>query len=257
MSNLKGNQYPVWGINTNYQVFAVNSVGHANTMSKVDFAMRLAISEDGTIWALSTTPDPDGGGSKLFWSNGDGNWTEINTADPGGVSIAGGQGDKCYYLTYDGEIRSMDPSGNSDSIYKGNYIVDFDYGAGMFWAIMPAQEGGIPCLHYTPATAISWKAFQGNPQPFSISADYQGNCIAITDFDPIYYSKDGTSTNSAGAGVAGRALQVSAKNWTFLVSTDANAEGNLLYEWQDIAGGTFEAMSVRGMSVAASYYLKS
>ncbi len=257
MSNSKGNQYPVWGINFNYEVFAVDTNGHANTMSDANFAMKVAISEDGTVWALSTTPDPDGGGSKLFWSNGDGNWTEINTADPGGVSISGGEGDKCYYLTYDGEIRSMDTSGNSTAVYQGNYIVDFDYGAGMFWAIMPEQAGGIPCLQYTSASDISWKAFHGNPEPFSISADYQGNCIAIAGFDPVYYSKDGTSTGSAGAGVAGKALQISAKNWTFLVSTDANANGNLLYEWQDIAGGTFEALAARGMSVAASYYRKS
>ena len=257
MSNSKGNQYPVWGINTNYQVFAINTDGHANTMSDINFAMRVVISEDGIVWALSYTPDPDGGGAKLFWSNGDANWTEINTADPGGVRISGGEGDKCYYLTYDGEIRSMDTSGNSTSVYKGNYIVDFDYGADMFWAIMPEQAGGIPCLQYTHAAAISWKAFQGNPEPYSISTDYQGNCIAIADFNPVYYSKDGSSTGSAGGGVAGRALQISAKNWTFLVSTDANTDGNLSYEWQDIAGGTFEAMSVRGMSVAASYYRKS
>ena len=257
MSNSKGNQYPLWGISISYQVFAVNTDGHATTMSNVSFAMSMAVSEDGTVWVLSTTPDPDGGGSKLFWSNGDGNWTEINTTDPGGVSIAGGEGDKCYYLTSDSEIRSMDTSGNSVSIYKGNYIADFDYGGGMFWALMPEQSGGAPYLQYTPASAISWKVFQGKPQPASISANYQGNCLAVTSADPVYYSKDGSSTNSAGAGVAGKAFIISAKNWTFLLSTDVNSEGNLLYEWQDIAGGTFLPMSVRGMKLAASYYRKS
>ncbi len=256
MSNSKGNQYPLWGINISYQVFAVDTNGHATTKSNVNFAMKMAISEDGTVWALSTTPDPDGGGSKLFWSNGDGHWTEINTPDPGGIGIAGGEGDKCYYLTYDNEIRSMDTSGNSASVYKGNYIADFDYGGGMFWALMAEQTGGAPCLQYTPASSISWKVFQGKPEPVSISANYQGNCIAINSFDPVYYLKDGSSTGSAGAGVAGKALQISAKNWTFLVSTDANSEGNLLYEWQDSAGGTFFPMSVRGMIAAASYYRK-
>jgi len=256
MSNSKGNQYPVWGINNNYQVFAVATDGTTHNMSDENFAMNIGVSEDGTVWVLSVTPDPDGGGSKLYWSNGDNNWTELNTADPGGVGISGGTGDSCYFLTYDGEIRSMDTNGSGASVYKGNYIVDFDYGGGMMWAIMPEQEGGIPCLQYTPVSNIQWKAFADNPQPFSISADYQGNCRAVNDFNPVYYSKDGVSTGSAGMGVDGKALAISAKNWTFLLSTVANADGNLFYEWQDVNGGTFMPMAARGSRIAATYYRK-
>ena len=77
MSNQKGNQYPLWGINNNYEVFVLKTDGSTETMSKNDFAMDIAVSEDGTVWVLSTEPDPDGGGAKIYWSNGDNTWNEI------------------------------------------------------------------------------------------------------------------------------------------------------------------------------------
>lgn len=98
--------------------------------------MKMVILEDGIVWVLFIILDFDGGGLKFFWSNGDGYWIEINIFDLGGIGIVGGEGDKCYYLIYDNEIWLMDISGNSVSVYKGNYIVDFDYGGGMFWVLM-------------------------------------------------------------------------------------------------------------------------
>ena len=132
MSNSKGNTYPVWGVNPDFQVFAVDKSGTVHSKSKVDFAYSVAVSEDGTVWALSSTPDPDGGGSKIFWSNGDGNWTEINTSDPGGVRIAGGQNDTCIYLTWDGDLRLLDTNTNNKSIYNNPSLVEFDYGGGSY-----------------------------------------------------------------------------------------------------------------------------
>lgn len=255
MSNTKGNQYPLWGINNNFQVFAIDTTGKTHAMSNENFAMNISVSEDGTVWISSTTPDPDGGGSKLFWSNGDSNWNEINTPDPGGISVSGGQADNCFYLTFGGEIRIVDTNSNNKLYYSGNYIDDFDYGGGMVWAIMPTKEGGIPCLQYSDINNLQWKAFAGNPQPSSISADYQGNCKAVANYSPVYYSNDGTSTGSAGSGLNGQAIFISAKSWTFALSTDANENGNLIYEWQDEEGGTFMTMTAsRGISIAASYY---
>ena len=140
MSNQKGNQYPLWFISNNYQVFAGDSSGKAHSMSDQMFAMDISISEDGTVWVLSTTPDPDGGGSKLFWSDGDSNWNEINTPDPGGVAIAGGTGSSCYYLDYDSNIRTMDTNGASNVVYSKNYVESIDYGGGYFWLFWQGKK---------------------------------------------------------------------------------------------------------------------
>lgn len=257
MSNSKGNQYPVWGINDKDQVFAVDTNGTTHNMSNENFASSIGIAEDGTVWVLSMIPDPDGGGARLFWSNGDSIWNEINTPDPGGVDISGGLGSNCFYRTFDGEIRTMSTGGTGRSYYNGKYISAFDYGGGMVWALMPETEGGIPCLQFANVDVLQWKPFAGNPEPSSISVDYQGNCQAINDADPVYYSKDGVSTGSSGTGVNGKAFIISSKTWTFLMSTELNENGNLFYEWQDIAGGTYMPMAARGSRIAASHYSKA
>lgn len=254
MSNTKGNQYPLWGINNSFQVFAVDHGGQVHTMSKENFAMRISVSEDGTVWVLSITPDPNGGGAKLYWSNGDSSWNEIDTPDPGGIAVAGGQNDNCFYQTFGGEIRIVDTNANNKVYYSDQYIVEFDYGGGMVWAIMPESQGGIPCLQYADVNNLEWKVFAGKPHPLNISANYQGDCYGVDNFNPIRYNKDGTSTGSAGSGLAGQALSMSFKSWSFALSTKTSADGNLIYEWQDEAGGTFMAMTAKANRIAASYY---
>jgi predicted heme/steroid binding protein len=257
MSNSKGNNFPLWGVNNAYQVFAVDNSGAVKTMSKENFAFSVSVSADGTVWALSTTPDPDGGGAKIFWSNGDDQWNEINTPDPGALRIAGAEGDTCLYLTYDGEVRLLDTNSNNKVYYKNQSLIDFDYGEGMIWGIFPEKPGDIPTLHYSDYNNLNWKEFAGNISPYSISVGYAGDCYGIQDLSPKYYSKDGQSTGSAGAGLDGKSLQISFKNWSYVLSTDANLDGNLVYEWVDTQGGVFQATAVRGISIAASYHVKS
>lgn len=253
MSNSKGNTYPALVISNDYQVFGIDSQQQKHSLSNTDFAMDIGISEDGTIWVLSLTPDPDGGGARIFWSNGDGNWNEISTSDPGGIRISGGSGSSCYYLTSEGVIRTLDTNGTSSVYDSSNYYLEFDYGGGYVWAVF-SKNGHIPQLYFSEASNLSWKAFNGEPQPFSISVNYQGNCVAVNDFSPITYSKDGSSTYSPGSGADSKTIQISSKSWTYLVSIDANAEGNLLFSWVDQQGGMFEQMAVRAYKVLATHY---
>lgn len=257
MSNSKGNAFPLWGINIDYQVFAVDTSGNVHSKSKRDFAYSVAVSEDGTVWALSIAPDPDGGGSKLFWSDGDGNWTEINTSDPGGVRVCGGQNDTCIYSTGNGDLRLLDTNTNNKLIYSNPSLVEFDYGGGILWGILPNKEGGIPTLHYSDSNNINWKEFAGSVSPYGLSANYEGNCAATFSFNPMVYSKDGSSSYSGGSGLEGKAMQATFKNWNFVLSIEANENGNLIYEWVDEQGGSFEQTNARASQIAASYHKNS
>jgi hypothetical protein len=67
MANTKGNQYPAWLVSVNGEIQAVGTEGKVKTLSDSDFAYDLGISDDGTVWVVSTVPDPDGGGAKIFW----------------------------------------------------------------------------------------------------------------------------------------------------------------------------------------------
>jgi hypothetical protein len=258
MSNSKGNAFPLWYVDNNFEIFAVANDGSSQSKSKSSFASKVAVSEDGTVWALSVTPDPDGGGAKLFWSNGDGNWTEINTPDPGGVGISGYTGSSCIYNDWDGNLRSMNTDGTSSVLFNAGEtpLVEAAYGGGMIWCLKPPSAGQIPVLSYSSDNGSSWKEFAGDIYPYGLSVSYNGDCYATDqNFNPMYYSKDGSSSASAGSGIDGKTLSIAFANWCFALGIDANENGNLIYEWQDEAGGTFRATAARGMSIAASYYL--
>jgi hypothetical protein len=256
MSNQKGNQFQLWGITPDNQVFAAN-IGEAPVMkSKPNFAMDLSISEQGTLWAVSQIPDPDGGGGKIFWSNGDGQWNEINNSAPGAVQIAGTSSENCVYRTFDGLLYGQDTSGNNNLYYNGETpVLDVDYGGGMLFGLLAEAPGKDPILQYSGyRTPPIWKPFQGDLMPGGLSVSYNGDCYGIIGDAPLYFSKDGHSTGSAGAGLSGQALQISFKNWTFVRSTDLNKEGNLVYKWVDQYGGKFVPTNIRANYIVASYY---
>ena len=254
MSNTKGNAYPLWGINNKFQVFAMDSSQQVHAMSKENFAMDISISEDGTVWILTTEPDPDGGGAKLFWSNGDKNWHEIDTPEEGGVAIAGASGDNCFYLSTGGMLRRVNTTGQSINIYEGD-LVNFDYGGGYFWAILPQAPGGEAILQFSSATPpFQFKPFPGNKTPFGLSVNTEGNCYGIEDFSSKYYSNNGTGTGSYGHNLDEKALQITFKGWSYIRSTEFGENGNRVYKWVDIAGGTFEPLKVYAVSIAASYH---
>lgn len=253
MSNSNGNQYAFWYIDSNFQVFAVDGQNKSHSKSNENFASSLAVSVDGTVWAISREPDPDGGGARIYWSTGDGSWNEISTSDPGGVKIAGGEGSSCYYITEDGVVRTLDTNGTSNAFSDLHSVLAFDYGGGHYWAIYPNERGGIATLHYS-TDGVTWNDFAGKPEPIDISVGYQGNCYAVDDsFNPVYYSNDGSSTGSASAGADGKALQISFKNWSYLVSSAISDQENVIMRWVDTQGGMYQNSGFTGCKVFATY----
>ena len=259
MSNQKGNQYPLWLITNQYQVFACKSDGTTQSMSNTDFAMEIAVSEDGTVWVLSTEPDPDGGGAKIYWSNGDNNWNEINTPEEGGVQIAGGTGSNCYYLNASSHIYELQTDGTATKIYDQNYVVEMDYGGGYIWALIDESNNGQIGLYYSKAgSSLQFNEFEGNYMPYGLSVDHGGNCFSTLNSDPVYFSNDGKSTGSAGSGANGKTLSMSAKNWNYLVSTEFGPNyNNKIMVWVDTQGGVFQDTNFEGNRIAATYHVKS
>lgn len=260
MSQAIGNTYPTWGINVQGLVFAVdtNNGIHSKSTSANPFFYDLGISEDGHIWALSTIPDPDGGGSKIYWSPGDGSWNEINTPDPGAVRISGFTGNSCIYLTTDQILRTLDITGASSVIYNSYPVHDADYGGGMIWALLADKPGEPITLHYSAIGDINFSAFGSGQTPIdpsSISVNYQGNCYGVSpSYSPMYYNKDGSSSGSAGKGADGKTISISFKNWNYIVLTTGDVEGNDVYVWEDVAGGTYTKTSFQAVKILSSYY---
>ncbi len=259
MSNAKGNAYPLLLVSNNYQVQAVDKSQKITNLSNEMFAMEVCISEDGTIWALSVNPDPDGGGAKLFWSDGDQNWNEINTPDPGGIQIAGYTGSSCIYLSgSDGALRSMDTNGTSTVIYDNPsmQLVDFDYGGGKIWGILPPGEGKIPILQYmdaSSASSASWTpAGSDDYYVFNLSVNSNGACYGVDDYAPVTVSTSGEIT-SAGS-ISKNVISITYKNANFVLTDDGNAEGNLVYEWTSSNEGEYSATNFRAMRIASTYY---
>ncbi len=255
MANSKGNAYPLWIISNNQQVQSVDSKQTVTNQSNEGFALEIGISEDGTVWVLSTDPDPDGGGAKVFWSNGDNNWNEIATSDPGGMQICGYTGSSCLIMSGNGQLMSIDTDGSSNVIYDTGIILDFDYGNGLIWAIMAENAGDIASLHYTKTnTPLSWtKVGDDVYDLLSLSVNEAGRCFGVEGPKPVYYDTDG-STGSAGAFGDHIAISISVKNGNFVLSNDGKPEGNLLYEWTSESGGTYSSMNIRAAKICSTYY---
>lgn len=256
MANSKGNQYPLWYISNEQQVMAVAHNGKTYEKSQAGFAADIGISEDGTVWVISEIPDPDGGGARIFWSNGDSNWNEISTSDPGGKIITGAEGSNCMYLTASDEVYTLNPQGKATLDFKGLNIQEISYGGNYLWGVLPENSGGIPVLRYLKVTDPSktWHTFTGNITPSSISTGYAGNCSAVVKRNPMYFLTDGTSSGSMGTGADGQTLSITFRNWCFILNTNANENGNQIMEFQSGGAGSFVAMAVRGTRVESSYY---
>ncbi len=256
MSNINGNAYPAWGINAANQVFAVDSNNKTYVMSTPDFAQVIAISESGILWVISSKPDPNSG-SVIFWSKGDGNWVSMGKNIPGAVLLTGGQGDSATYYTEDGTLWTIDPTTESYALGNIEDIQELDYGGGMLWAVFPQEPGGIPCLQFASNKDVPWKwqTFKGDPQPVGISASYYGDCYGALSYSPVFFGKDGVSTNSAGAGANGSTLELSFKNNFYLLSTNADKNGNEVMVWKDVNGGVFVNAGFEAIQILGTYYL--
>lgn len=251
-----GNNYPLWAIGANNQILALDpSTNTFVTKSDNDFAFDLSVSEDGIVWVISTIPDPNGG-AKIFWSPGDGTWKEMQKPTKEATSISGTTHNNCIYISESGDIIQLNTDGTSRTIIYGSVITEIDYGGGYYWAIFPTQPGGIPCLQLAPVSAgnLMWTPFAGNPIPNSLSVSYYGDCYAVNDFTSMFYSKDGKTTAVSGAGANGMALQVTFKNTYYLLSTNANSNGNEIMIWVDQQGGIWQDTGLRAIKISSSYY---
>lgn len=256
MSQTKGNVYPFWYISNDNEVFAVDNKGTAHSKSKAGFAREIGISIDGTVWVLSNIPDPDGGGAKIFWSNGDNNWNEIATSDPGGMRLTGAGVERCLYMTSSGEIYTLKTDGTILKEYSDLGIIRLAAGGRYIWAIMPLSKGEKPILRYFDVTdqSAGWKTFAGNISPRSISVSGSGDCFGVIDSNPMYFSIDGKTSGSAGTGADGITLNISYCNFGYIVTDNANEKGNQIMKLVNEPNGDFVDTRLRGRRVAASFY---
>jgi len=252
-----GNNYPAWLISNENELFTLNPDGSTTSRSEKGFAKDVGIAEDGTVWVLANEPDPDGGGGKIFWGSGDGNWTEVQTKDPGGAKISGYTGSKCIYLTNDGFVISMDTNNQSAVVFELSEAFDFDYGGGFFWGIFSDKEGEKPILHLAKEGG-QWTEFQGDVTPTSLSVNYNGDCYAVLDNDPMGFESDGkTSFNDGDTNSDGKTLQITFKNTYYLLSTNCTEQGNEVMVWEDVDGGTWKSTGAFAAKVISTWYKPS
>lgn len=254
MPNTNANVYPALGINAQNQVFGVDPNNNIHLLSEENFAQVIAISENGTIWAITT--DPLTGGAQLAWSVGDGNWTIVISTAPGAVFLTGSVGGGALYYTEDQTLWGVSTNGESEQIAQMPEVQDIDYGGGYLWMVAPIGPDTQACLQFTPTTGLSynWKPFAGIVEPNSIAVNYQGYCYGVQDFSPVYYAPDGSTTGSGGSGAEGSALEITFKNTYYLLSTNGNENGNDVLIWEDVNGGTFVNAGFQAVQVLGTYY---
>ncbi|MEP2936415.1 MAG: hypothetical protein ABJM06_11590 [Gilvibacter sp.] len=232
MANSKGNKYPLWTITPDGVVNAIDAMGKATKMSEPNFATDIGISDDGTVWITSTQPDADGGGQKIYYSDGDSNWNEINTAAPGGFVIAGAGKDGCVYLTNQYDLYAIDTKATSknDALKLDANVFDINCGGGYFWALKPAKEGEAAVLQFCKATTpLKWQVFEGNLMPSSISVTASGTCFALLDDLPFEFDLDGKTKKQVIPGSTQTAIQISYKNYSnVIMALEPTIKGNQL-----------------------------
>jgi hypothetical protein len=255
MSNTNGNVYPALGINAKNQVFGVDANNKITTLSAVGFAEVIAISTNGIVWAISTTPDPKTG-SYLYWSAADGNWSPVGSFT-GDMFLSGGGQDTAVVYTEDGTIWYISTDGSSNAVTKVQDLQALDFGGDYLWAVFPTKPNGQAVLQFANVMEqpISWTPFSGSPEPENISVSYSGDCYGVVDFNPIFYSHDGSSTGSAGSGADGQSLAQTFKNTWYLQSTSADKNGNKIMIWEDEQGGIFVDAGFQAIQVLGTYYL--
>ena len=259
MANYKGNRFPIWAIEVDGTVVAYDAMATRNQMSEAGFASSIAISVDGTVWAVTFEPDPDGGGQKVYFSDGSSNWTEITGKAPGAVAVAGTAKGDSVIITNDYLLYAIEQDNGFLKLDKEVYAIDC--GAGKFWALKPLKEGGIPVLQYCVATTpLQWKVFEGNLTPTSISVDAAGECWALLDGVPYKFKLDGKTKQPVIPGAKLNAIQISCKDYTnaILSGTDITEKGNLFLQYNSsptIEPSYLPVKGIRASSMLTSYYV--
>jgi len=260
MANHNGNAYPLWTIGVDGSVYAYDAMATQNRMSNAGFAQDISVGEDGTVWVVSNEPDPEGGGCKIYFSNGNSTWNEIVTDGPGAFKIVGVNFDSCAYLTNDYELYVIN---EKEKFMKLDVdIFDIGYGNNYFWAKKPVESGGIPVLQFCVATSpLQWNVFEGNQDVDAVSVSSDGSCVALLDEIPMIFKLDGKTIQPVYNGNKQTAIQVSAKTTTnVILSFDVSEKGNEVLvltgspsvptSYQPVGGG-----GIRATRVTTSYFL--
>jgi hypothetical protein len=260
MANTNGNKYPAWIISSKGQILSVAANGTVSPQSPENFAYDLGVSDDGTIWVVSSTPDPDGGGAKIFWGLGDGKWNEINTPNPGGVSITGTGPGACYYITLGGDLWELYTNGHATLRKFASHVVQIEYcSSGALWAVFPDKPGDEATLHFGPLgpNPFTFHLFPGNVSPTSISGNSSGNCYGLVKGKPVQYTQAGTSQvfdQGAKRGMATSFKQgsVQGQDLWYLTTANGNRDGNPVMIYKG-ARGWVDA-GFRAIYTLATYY---
>lgn len=255
MPNINANVYIALGINAKNQVFGVDITNHLHLLSIESFAESIAISENGIIWAIAANPGP--GGANLYWSAGDGNWHAAGPSAKEAVKITGSVANQVYYYGTDDCLYYINTSGEGEQIGPIPDVQYLDYGGGFLWIVAPTQPGGIPSLQFCQigTRSFDWRSFTGAPSPTDICVNAYGNCYGIQSYSPRYFLNDGVRTGSAGTGANGKALEMSYKKTYYLLSNNANADGNEVMVYTNFQGySNFIDAKFRAIQVLGTYY---
>lgn len=225
MANYKANKFPIITISVDGMVVGYDAMAKAHNLSESNFATEIAVGPDGTLWAVSTQPDEQEGGSKIYWSDGNGKWTEIAEDAPGGYKITGCENGSCVYITNEFELYAIDEQKQSTKLAENVYGVD--YGNGYYWALIPPKPGEEPVVHYSRAGAnLEWQIFKGNIQASSLSSAGTVCTLLIDEIPSILNLKD-LSNKPMFPGITQTAMQISSKSTTnAIVSYEVSEEGN-------------------------------
>lgn len=226
MANNKANRYPIVTVAMDGTVIGYDAMAKPHSLSKPGMASDISVGPDGTLWMISTETDPEAGGKKIYWSNADGNWTEIDEKAPGGFQVSGCENASCVYITNSYELYGYNQVKESFKLSENVY--DIDYSNGYYWGLLPEKPGGIPVLQFASSanSPLQWTVFPGKVEVSSISASDQV-CVALVDEIPTLFKLKGQSQSPMFPGITQRAMQISSKTTTnAILSFDASEQGN-------------------------------
>jgi hypothetical protein len=242
----KGNAYPLWYISAQGQVMARDTAGKSHPKSDPDFAREVAVSFDGTVWVIANQPDPDGGGGKIYWSNADSVWHEIQTSAPGGHTIRGGGDSMAYYVTMSNALWVVQPDGKAQEL-QADHVHKISDGVGlMLWATISSAESGQALLHHCNRTKLplQWVRFPGDATPSSLCSNTTSDCGGILNSSPWIFGSDGKSTRSAGPGADKNAQAISSRSNLYVLSKKSTPDG---FEVLQFNGKTGKFESIPGL----------
>ena len=262
MPNTNYNAYLLMMVSEQFQIIGVNPDGSTTNVSDEDFAHKISISEDGTLWAISLEPDLDGGGGKIYYSQSANDWHEITSKHPGARSISGGPGSSCFYIDdAEGAIYSVQTDGTAVKHFSDRQVCEMGAGGGIIWALYGTNhDGDIPSLHYSnwnpPFDFILFKANLTHASPTSLSVDSKGHCYCNMYKTPWVYKHNSRASGAVAELVDNQAIVITKKNNNFIMTIDSNSEGNQILQMGGPGGQpyNYNPINQRAINICATFY---